>query len=80
MDGLVEDTLSNVRSKSPSSALTGPIVRGDSDTVRLHLETLDRIAPQWNTLYRAMARATVDMAFEAERIDSPQRDSILELL
>ena len=41
------------------AALTGPIVRGDVNTVRAHLEDLAANAPQTLTSYVAMARATL---------------------
>ena len=38
-----------------STALTGPIARGDEDTVRRHLEAIEEIAPELADSYRAMA-------------------------
>jgi predicted short-subunit dehydrogenase-like oxidoreductase (DUF2520 family) len=38
--------------------LTGPIARGDWDTVDAHLTAIQRYAPEVEELYRAMARAT----------------------
>jgi predicted short-subunit dehydrogenase-like oxidoreductase (DUF2520 family) len=42
------------------SALTGPIVRGDVNTVRAHLAELARAAPESLPSYVALARATLD--------------------
>ena len=42
------------------SALTGPIVRGDVETVRDHLAEVARNAPDTLPSYVAMARATLD--------------------
>ena len=42
------------------AALTGPIVRGDVDTVRAHLEHLRTDAPQALASYVALARQTLD--------------------
>jgi predicted short-subunit dehydrogenase-like oxidoreductase (DUF2520 family) len=42
------------------SALTGPIVRGDVETVRAHLEDVRVTAPHTLPSYVAMARATLD--------------------
>jgi len=44
------------------AALTGPIVRGDLQTVRAHLEEIAVKAPDTLPSYIAMARATVDRA------------------
>jgi predicted short-subunit dehydrogenase-like oxidoreductase (DUF2520 family) len=42
------------------TALTGPIVRGDVETVRDHLAHVTRSAPQTLASYLALARATLD--------------------
>ena len=42
------------------SALTGPIVRGDADTVREHLDVIARTAPLTLPSYVTLARATLD--------------------
>ncbi|GBD31113.1 hypothetical protein HRbin33_00061 [bacterium HR33] len=42
-----------------AGALTGPLARGDVETVRLHLEALD---PQDRLLYRVLSRLTLDLA------------------
>jgi predicted short-subunit dehydrogenase-like oxidoreductase (DUF2520 family) len=44
------------------AALTGPIVRGDLQTVRAHLRDIAATAPDTLPSYVAMARATVDRA------------------
>jgi len=48
---LVRGTLDNVEQLGVRSALTGPIPRGDVDTVRLHLA---RLSPEDRTLYCAL--------------------------
>ncbi len=45
-----------------SSALTGPIARGDEATVARHLEALAETDPQLLDLYRALAERTVELA------------------
>ncbi len=44
------------------SALTGPIVRGDVETVRAHVEEITRTAPGTLPSYVALARATANTA------------------
>lgn len=50
-------------------ALTGPIARGDAETVRRHTEAVDATAPELNALYEALATRTHELAaaLEAER-------------
>lgn len=76
MDGLVADTLSNLRTRSAADALSGPIVRGDVETVRLHLATLQSLAPHLIAFYKSAARATVELAFAAGRLDEEQRSKL----
>ena len=40
---LVEGAVANIRRRGTVGALTGPIRRGDAETVRLHLEALTRV-------------------------------------
>jgi predicted short-subunit dehydrogenase-like oxidoreductase (DUF2520 family) len=50
------------------SALTGPIVRGDAETVRAHLADVEATAPQTLPSYVAMARATLDRVVTDGRV------------
>jgi predicted short-subunit dehydrogenase-like oxidoreductase (DUF2520 family) len=42
------------------AALSGPLLRGDNETIATHLEALSRDCPQLSPAYRAMAIATLD--------------------
>jgi len=46
-------------------ALTGPVARGDADTVRTHLRVLDEAWPELAAAYRALALRTADRAASA---------------
>jgi predicted short-subunit dehydrogenase-like oxidoreductase (DUF2520 family) len=54
----------NVRAVAPSAALTGPVARGDVETVRAHLEALAD-APEILELYRALSREALPLAESA---------------
>lgn len=41
-----------------SSALTGPIARGDEATIRRHLDAIERLAPELADAYEALAERT----------------------
>ena len=58
---LVDATLSNIREKGTIDALTGPIVRGDLNTVAAHLKVLGERLPSELDLYKAMALTTTHM-------------------
>jgi predicted short-subunit dehydrogenase-like oxidoreductase (DUF2520 family) len=44
------------------AALTGPIVRGDVETVRAHLQDITRTRPEFLPSYVELARATANTA------------------
>ena len=59
---LMRGTLDNLEHLGPSAALTGPIARGDVDTVRLHLS---RLSARDRELYCALGRTTLRLALAA---------------
>ncbi len=59
---LAEGALENLREARPSEALTGPIVRGDAETVASHLESLQKLDPELAELYRALGLRTLKLA------------------
>jgi predicted short-subunit dehydrogenase-like oxidoreductase (DUF2520 family) len=65
---LAEGALQNVRAKGTTDGLTGPVRRGDAQTVQRHLEAL-RSKPELAEIYRALARRAVEIA---ARIDGPE--------
>lgn len=76
---LLEAALDNTLSYG-SAALTGPIVRGDIDTVRAHLEDIARAAPHTMASYLAMARATADRAVADGRLLPIRAASLARIL
>lgn len=62
------------------AALTGPIVRGDVNTVRAHLDDVLANAPHTLPSYVAMARATLDRAVGDGRLLPLRAARISELL
>lgn len=59
---LMRGTLDNLEDLGLASALTGPIARGDIDTVRTHLA---RLSPNDRVLYCALGRETLQLALAA---------------
>ncbi|MEP6989906.1 MAG: Rossmann-like and DUF2520 domain-containing protein [bacterium] len=54
----------NAAAVAPAQALTGPVVRGDVETVRAHLAALGE-TPEILELYRALSREALPIAVEA---------------
>ena len=63
---LVRGTLANIDELGLLSALTGPVVRGDQETVRLHLRALHaRDADLYRALSRELARLAAERSGDA---------------
>ncbi len=67
---LVRATLDNVAAQGTVAALTGPLSRGDTQTIVNHLEALASDAPDLLPLYRALGRATLDLVEARGEVDT----------
>jgi predicted short-subunit dehydrogenase-like oxidoreductase (DUF2520 family) len=76
---LIRQAVDNALTRGPVDALTGPIERGDLDTVSAHLKILASAPEQIRSLYRAAGRQTVDMA-RRRGLDAERAGVIDELL
>lgn len=56
---ILRQTLENYAAFGAAAGFSGPIIRGDIDTVKRHLRVL-RAMPRVCEVYRALARAAVD--------------------
>ncbi len=76
---LAEGTLENVYAAGPVAAITGPVERGDVQTIRNHLQALKRWPGQLER-YRAMALGALELARKRhpERLEA--YDSLANLL
>jgi predicted short-subunit dehydrogenase-like oxidoreductase (DUF2520 family) len=72
---LVRGTLANIEEVGLDGAVTGPVPRGDAETVALHLRALD---PDDRRLYALLAEHLVRLV--GPRLDEDVRTEILELL
>jgi predicted short-subunit dehydrogenase-like oxidoreductase (DUF2520 family) len=55
---IVRQTIANYAALGPADAFSGPIVRGDTETVRQHLRILKK-TPEARDVYLASARAAL---------------------
>jgi predicted short-subunit dehydrogenase-like oxidoreductase (DUF2520 family) len=76
---LVEAALDNVL-RLGDGALTGPVMRGDAETVVRHIDEIGNVSPQTADLYVALARATVRRAVDARLLVAAEGDAILEAI
>jgi predicted short-subunit dehydrogenase-like oxidoreductase (DUF2520 family) len=61
VDSLMSGALANMRQTLPDDALTGPIMRGDAETVGKHLRALQG-HPAALEVYRSLSAAAVEIA------------------
>jgi predicted short-subunit dehydrogenase-like oxidoreductase (DUF2520 family) len=76
---LVQGTLQNVKKFDASSALTGPIVRGDEDSVQKHLKALETFADV-RELYEKLALHTLYFAKREKKISETKFKVLKALL
>ena len=62
------------------AALTGPVARGDAETVAGHLAALRAAAPEALPAYLALARLTADRALASGMLRAPDAQRLLEVL
>ncbi len=77
---LLRGTLNNIDNVGLPNCLTGPIARGDLGTIRKHLASLKRAAPQVLSIYRELGLKTIPIALAKGRIDEERANELRELL
>lgn len=77
---LLHGSLDNVKRRGPIDALTGPIARGDTGTVRRHLDALAAADPKAVPLYKTLGRYTVAVALAKGGIDKTKALELRDIL
>lgn len=79
MEPIVDQTIKNIFSKGAVQSLSGPVARGDSQTIQHHLSALKTNMDQ-SRLYRYLGEAAVDIALKSGQIDKQKARQIRETL
>jgi len=77
---LIRGTLHNIETLGIPDALTGPIMRGDLQTVRDHLEAMQAKAPELLGLYKELAKQTISVARDKGSITEVTAEELLDLV
>ena len=77
---LIKGTLSNIGARGIPDALTGPIARGDVETVAAHVQAIEKDATGLLPLYRCLGLYTVDLAKAKGTLNQEAADRLLALL
>ena len=77
---LVQGTLTNIETSGAIQALTGPIARGDGETIEKHLTALRKRLPQLLPLYCTLGLQTVELGLAKQTLTPTKAAIILNLL
>jgi len=77
---LINGTLGNIEKVGVTQALTGPISRGDVETVQQHLETMSAQTPDLVPLYQALGTDTIGIAEAAGTLSDEAAEKLRRLL
>lgn len=77
---LMVGALESIEELGVGQALTGPIARGDLQTIRTHIKELERIQPELLEAYLVLGREALDIAIRAGRLSTEKGLQLSALL
>ena len=77
---LLEGTIHNIETVGIPKCLTGPIARGDTGTIKKHINALEKVAPAVLSTYRELGRQTIPVALAKGRINEQQAEELQAIL
>jgi predicted short-subunit dehydrogenase-like oxidoreductase (DUF2520 family) len=77
---LIKGTLSNIGLNGIPEALTGPIARGDVDTIAAHLKAMEDRVPELLVLYRTLGLHTIGLARDKGTLSKEAAERLIALL
>jgi predicted short-subunit dehydrogenase-like oxidoreductase (DUF2520 family) len=80
VEPLVDQTLENLHQGTLEGVLTGPVARGDEDTIRAHLDALTDETPHLVPLYAALSTEMVRVAVRGGHLSPAQAGRLLDML
>ena len=69
---LLRGTLTNIETIGIPECLTGPFARGDTGTIKQHLDALNKVAPNLVSTYKELGRQTIPIAIARGKINKQQ--------
>ena len=77
---LLRGTLNNIDTIGIPQCLTGPIARGDTGTIKKHLDALQKAAPTLLSTYKELGLQTIPVALAKGRINEQQSQELEAIL
>lgn len=80
MAPLIKGTLESLSWQTPEQALTGPVSRGDSSTIKSHLAELEEQLPHLLPVYKTLAAETLRVAVRKGTVSSSDAGTLMKML
>jgi len=77
---LIRGTVNNLDKIGFPNCLTGPIARGDTGTIKKHLEALQKSAPAILPAYKELGRQTIPISLAKGKINEKQAEELAAVL
>jgi len=77
---LLRGTLNNIDNVGIPQCLTGPLARGDSGTIKKHIDALQKAAPALLSTYCELGLQTIPIALAKGRINQQQAEELQAIL
>jgi len=77
---LLRGTLNNIDTVGIPNCLTGPIARGDTGTIKKHLDALQKAAPTLLSTYKELGLQTIPVAMTKGKINELQAQELQAIL
>lgn len=77
---LMVGALENIEAFGTAQALTGPIARGDAQTIRGHLKDLKELRPEFLRAYQVLGQEAVQLALRSGRLTAERAKSLDKML
>ena len=77
---LMVGALQNVESLGVGEALTGPVARGDTATIKRHLEALQALRPEIGNIYKVLGQEAVEIALRSGKISAKKAQELTKIL
>jgi len=77
---LLRGTINNIDTVGIPQCLTGPIARGDTGTIKKHLNALQKVAPALLSTYQELGLQTIPIALAKGKINQHQAEELQAIL
>lgn len=77
---LILGTLKNIEALGPAQALTGPIARGDRETILHHIQSIEEKMPETLCFYKMMGQMTFHLASVHKLKDPEKKEALKKIL